>query len=125
MAGPEIVPATFTVTGIKQEVGIGDRLAPVPARDYVNYTPHAPKGAMEGRIVSIYGDAFSAGQNQIVALNRGTRDGMERGHVLALWRAGAQTLDTTDEATPAHGACPTSVTACCSSSASSTACRTR
>jgi LysM domain len=97
---PEIVPATFTVTGIKQEVGVGDRLAPVPARDYVNYTPHAPKGAMEGRIVSIYGDAFSAGQNQIVALNRGTRDGMERGHVLALWRAGSQTLDTTDEKRP-------------------------
>ncbi len=97
---PEIVPATFTVTGIKQEVGIGDRLAPVPARDYMNYTPHAPKGAVEGRIVSIYGDAFSAGQNQIVALNRGARDGMERGHVLALWRAGSQTLDTTDEKRP-------------------------
>jgi len=97
---PEIVPATFTVTGIKQEVGIGDRLAPVPARDYSNYTPHAPKGPTEGRIVSIYGDAFSAGQNQIVALNRGARDGMERGHVLALWRAGAQVLDTSDEKRP-------------------------
>lgn len=97
---PEIVPATFTVTGIKQEVGVGDRLAPVPARDYMNYTPHAPKGAMEGRIVSIYGEAFSAGQNQIVALNRGARDGMERGHVLALWKAGAQVLDTTDEKRP-------------------------
>ena len=58
------------------------------------------KKPIEGRIVSIYGDAFSAGQNQIVALNRGTRDGMERGHVLALWRAGAQTFDTTDEQRP-------------------------
>ena len=94
---PEIIPATFTVTGIKQEIGIGDRLAPIPARDYANYTPHAPKGELDGRIVSIYGEGFSAGQNQIVALNRGSRDGMERGHVLALWREGANTIDRTDE----------------------------
>jgi hypothetical protein len=30
-----------------------------------------------------------------VALNRGQRDGMERGHVLALWRAGSNAVDTT------------------------------
>jgi LysM repeat protein len=29
---PEIIPATFMVTGIKQEAGVGDRLSPVPAR---------------------------------------------------------------------------------------------
>jgi hypothetical protein len=94
---PEIIPATFTVTGIKQEIGVGDRLAPIPARDYTNYTPHAPKGEVDGRIISIYGEGFSAGQNQIVALNRGSRDGMERGHVLALWREGLNTIDKTDE----------------------------
>jgi hypothetical protein len=94
---PEIIPATFTVTGIKQEIGVGDRLAPIPPRDYTNYTPHAPKGELDGRIVSIYGEGFSAGQNQIVALNRGSRDGMERGHVLALWREGVNTIDKTDE----------------------------
>jgi LysM repeat protein len=93
---PEIIPATFTVTGIKQEIGVGDRLAPIPARDYTNYTPHAPKGEVDGRIISIYGEGFTAGQNQIVALNRGSRDGMERGHVLALWREGATTIDKTD-----------------------------
>ena len=94
---PEIIPATFTVTGIKQEIGVGDRLAPVPPRDYSNYVPHAPKADVDGRIVSIYGEGFSAGQNQIVALNRGQRDGMERGHVLALWREGADTIDRTDD----------------------------
>jgi hypothetical protein len=93
---PQIVPATFTVTGIKQEIGVGDRLAPVPPRDYSNYTPHAPKGDVDGRIVSIYGDGINAGQNQIVALNRGSRDGMERGHVLALWREGTTAIDPTD-----------------------------
>jgi hypothetical protein len=38
-------------------------------------------------------------QNQIVALNRGQRDGMERGHVLALWRAGGA---ASTAPTPAH-----------------------
>ncbi|NUZ06435.1 LysM peptidoglycan-binding domain-containing protein [Piscinibacter koreensis] len=93
---PEIVPATFTVTSIRQEAGIGDRLAPVPPRDYSNYAPHAPAAPMDGRIVSIYGDALTAGQNQIVALNKGARDGIERGHVLALWRSGSSVLDRTD-----------------------------
>ena len=97
---PEIVPATYTVTGIKQEAGVGDRLAPVPEREFSNFAPHAPQSPLTGQIVSIYGDALTAGQNQIVALNRGARDGMERGHVLALWRDGSQVIDTTDAAKP-------------------------
>ena len=96
----EIVPATFTVTSVRQEAGVGDRLALVPAREYTNYAPHAPQGPMNGQIVSLYGDALTAGQNQIVALNRGTRDGMERGHVLALIRNGARVVDTTDASKP-------------------------
>ena len=92
----EIVPATFTVTKVRQEAGVGDRLAVVPVREYTNYAPHAPQGLLEGQIVSLYGDSLTAGQNQIVALNRGARDGMERGHVLALIRNGARVVDTTD-----------------------------
>ena len=30
-----------------------------------------------------------------MTLSRGTRDGLERGHVLALWRAGVPAVDTT------------------------------
>ncbi len=97
---PEIVPATFMLTSIKQEAGLGDRLAPVPPRDFANYAPHAPQGDLAGQIVSIYGDALTAGQNQIVALNRGTVDGMERGHVLALWRDGSLVVDKTDPTRP-------------------------
>lgn len=93
----EIIPATFTITGIRQEANVGDRLAPVPARDFSNYVPHAPAGQMAGQVAALYGEALSAGQNQIVALNKGARDGMERGHVLALWRDGSRTLDKTEE----------------------------
>ena len=97
---PEIVPATFMLTSIKQEAGLGDRLSPVPPRDFANYAPHAPQGDLAGQIVSIYGDSLTAGQNQIVALNRGAADGMERGHVLALWRDGSLVVDKTDPTRP-------------------------
>lgn len=92
----EIIPATFVVTSIRQEAGVGDRLAPVQGREYTNYAPHAPAQPISGRIVSIYGDALTAGQNQIVALNKGAVDGIERGHVLALYRDGKVVIDETE-----------------------------
>jgi hypothetical protein len=97
----QIVPDTFVLTTIRQEAGIGDRLAPLPSQDFTSYAPHAPTQPTAGQIVSVYGEALNAGQNQIVAINRGKRDGMERGHVLALWRDGASTVDGTDPTRPA------------------------
>lgn len=94
------VPDTLLVTSIRQEANTGDRLAPVVAREYSNYMPHAPQGELTGQIVSVYGDAITAGQNQIVALNRGKSDGVERGHVLALWQDGAEIVDRTGSGSP-------------------------
>ena len=90
------VPASFRLTSVRQEAGIGDRLAPVPQRDFSAYAPHAPSAPISGQVISIYGEALNAGQNQIVSLNRGALDGLERGHVLALWRDGPVTADKTD-----------------------------
>jgi hypothetical protein len=84
----EIVPATITMTNLREEVSIDDRLAPLPPRDFEAFAPHPPAGPVAGQIISVYGDGLIAGQSQIVSLNRGARDGMERGHVLAVWRAG-------------------------------------
>jgi LysM repeat protein len=93
----EIVPATFNMTSVRQEAGVGDRLAPVPPRDFDNYVPRPPTKPIDGQIVSLYGEALTAGQNQIVVINRGTRDGVERGHVLALLRSGERRIDRTYE----------------------------
>ena len=93
----EVVPDTFIVTSVRLEAMIGDRLAPVKARDFQNYLPHAPQSEVSGQIVSMYGDAITGGQNQIVVLNRGSGDGLERGHVLALWHDGPVAIDPTDE----------------------------
>ena len=85
---PVVVPATISIKSVRVEANAGDRLAPLPTRDLDAYAPHHPSAPMSGRVLQIYGDSLSAGQNQIVALNRGARDGVERGHVLALWRQG-------------------------------------
>jgi hypothetical protein len=58
--------------------------------------PHPPSAALDGRLIAVYGDGVRAGQNQVVSLNRGRRDGVERGHVLALWRRGVPGRDNTD-----------------------------
>lgn len=92
----EIVPATFTLTALRQEAGEGDRLTPATPADDSIYAPHAPSQPMAGRIVSIYGDGVSAGQYQIVAINKGGRDGIERGHVLAVLRDGQRMVDRSD-----------------------------
>lgn len=92
---PMLVPATFRVTSTRLEAGVGDRLSPVPQQELVAYVPRAPGSPIEGRIVSLYGDGVRAGQNQVVSINKGSRDGLERGHVLALWRAGRTVADTT------------------------------
>jgi len=91
-----VVPATVSIQSVRMEAGVGDRLAPLPARDLQAYAPHHPSEPMSGRVLQIYGDALSAGQNQIVALNRGERDGVERGHVLALWRQGDRRVKQID-----------------------------
>lgn len=90
---PVVIPSTFTVSSIRQESSVGDRLSPVPPREFDNLVPHAPKQDVAGQIVSIYGESLTAGQNQIVTLNRGVREGVDRGQVLALWRDGEATKD--------------------------------
>jgi hypothetical protein len=90
------VPTTFRVTSVRDEVTVGDRLTPAMVRDFDPFVPHSPDGTMNGSVVSLYGDALSAGTNQIVSINRGKRDGVERGHVLALWSEGALVKDQTD-----------------------------
>ncbi|NWG76259.1 MAG: LysM peptidoglycan-binding domain-containing protein [Rubrivivax sp.] len=96
----DLVPATFLITSVREEVGIGDRLAAAPTREFASYAPHAPVQQIAGQIVSVYGDGLNAGQNQIVALNRGRADGLEPGHVLALWRDGERVPDGTDPQRP-------------------------
>jgi hypothetical protein len=86
-AGAE-TPAALRLTHTRLEATVGDRLAPALPVAWSGFVPRAPQTAVEARVVSIHGEGLSASQKQLVAVNRGARDGLERGHVLALWRAG-------------------------------------
>lgn len=98
-AGAEIIPATIDIVQAKEEVRIGDRLLPEPPRELPNYVPSAPPFTLTGQIVSVYGNAVTfAGQNQVVAINRGIEHGVERGHVLALQKDSQVIVDKTDTA---------------------------
>ena len=96
VAKTEIVPATLDITRSKEEIRTGDRLLPEPPLELLTYTPRAPANAVEARIVSVYGSVVAnVAQNQVVVINRGTKDGMERGHVLAIQTNGERVVDKT------------------------------
>ena len=86
----------FNVVNVKQEMAVGDRLLPVPPTPMLNYVPHPPEQLVKARIVSIYGGVSQAGQNQIVAINRGKNEGLNLGTVLELYRFGQTVVDRTD-----------------------------
>jgi len=89
---------TMRIQESTQEIGVGDRLVPISRGSLVmSYVPHRPDRALDGRIISIYGGVDQAGTQQIVALNRGGRDGLEIGHVLTLLETGATVRDRTVE----------------------------
>lgn len=91
------VPATIDIVEAKEEMRVGDRMLPEPAREFLSYTPHVPTGPVNARIVSVYGSAVvNAAQNQVVVINRGRRDGLESGHVMAILKDGQRLIDKTD-----------------------------
>jgi hypothetical protein len=96
VAATEIIPATLDIVRSKEEIRTGDRLLPEPPLELLTYTPRAPVNAVEARIVSVYGSAVAnVAQNQVVVINRGFKDGMERGHVLAIQTNGERLVDKT------------------------------
>jgi len=79
--------STVEIVKSAQEITTGDTLLPA-ARDSVveDYVPHAPATAVAGRIISIYNDLYETGPLAIVVLNKGSRDGLDPGSVLAIFR---------------------------------------
>ena len=81
-------PATVQIVNSKKEISAGDRLIPAPPATIPQYVPHAPSSAVSGRIMGLY-DALATsmgGRDSIISINRGRRDGLEVGHVLAVYR---------------------------------------
>lgn len=89
-------PSTVQLTTVTREVSTGDKLLPVGVPEVPKYAPHAPAVFMQGRVMGIYGSlgkVGEAGPLSIITLNRGRADGLEVGHVLALYRPGPLIAD--------------------------------
>lgn len=87
----------FIATDVKEELTVGDRLIPIPVVEPNNYAPHPPAKDVRGRIVAISGGVAQAGQNQTISINLGTKDGLDIGTVLKLYRLGKTISDRTQE----------------------------
>jgi len=81
-------PATVEIVSSKKEISAGDRLIPAPPAVIPQYVPHAPASTVNGRIMSLYDGlaTSSGGRDSIISINRGRREGLEPGHVLAIYR---------------------------------------
>ena len=80
--------STVSITLSNQETYRGDRLVAPSAETATTYLPRAPENKISARVISVYGGVSQAGQNAVITLNKGTRNGVETGHVLALYHKG-------------------------------------
>jgi len=86
--------ATLTVTRANQEVRIGDRLLPNEERAISStFTPSTPTGEISGLILDVPRGVTQIGAMDVVTLNKGARDGLAPGNVLAVYKTGETVHD--------------------------------
>ncbi len=87
--------ATMGLNRTSEEVRRGDRLLPDEERRISsNFYPSAPGEETEGYIISVEGGVSQIGSMNVVVINKGEREGLEVGHVLAIYRVGEQVRDS-------------------------------
>jgi len=75
-----------------EEISRGDRLKPaknIDTRIEVSF----PKGALKGKVLYIRNNAAEAGQNQVIGIDLGSKDGLKAGMALSVHRAGREVED--------------------------------
>ena len=91
-------PSTLLLVDSSRETLEGDILLPDLVDVKMDFIPRAPKSAIDGTIISVTDERTVTGEYDVVIINRGSRHGLEAGHVLAIWEAGEAVRDTTDHA---------------------------
>lgn len=85
---------TVNLTSSNEEVRIGDRLLVSEDRRLTtSFVPSAPGGNIAGQMISVDDGVNQIGQFDVVAINRGTREGLEVGNVMAVLKNGNLTRD--------------------------------
>jgi len=87
-------PATLDLKRTTRELVVGDRVLPAGQDEVTpHFQPHAPSPELEGTIISVLDGVTQIGQYQIVVINRGSREGVDAGTVLAVHQAGETIKD--------------------------------
>lgn len=81
-------PSTLRITNAVLEINKGDYFAQAASGYAADFVPHAPQNQISAKVISIYGGVQQAGQYSVITLNKGRRDGVEAGHVFALYQKG-------------------------------------
>lgn len=83
-------PQKLRIHRTTQEVMAQDNLLPAQVNTTFEFIPHAPEKPISGKVISAYGaeGLVNSGRYQTIVINRGAKDGLEPGHVLAVYRAG-------------------------------------
>lgn len=81
---------TARIRQAAQEIHPGDRLIQVPNEFPENFVPRAPDNDVDAHVIKIVNGITMGGQKAVVVINRGRRDGLQNGHVLALFHKGAK-----------------------------------
>ena len=80
---------TLVLTNVKEDVRVGDKLLPTEERRVESiFFPKSPDEYTEGVIMTVLGGVTQVGRNDVVAINRGTEDGLKVGDILAIHKAG-------------------------------------
>lgn len=87
-------PVTLYLTSSNRAVLSGDRVLPLDdAQIDTRFVPRAPDEPISGQIISVVDGVTQVGQFAVVALNLGRADGIEAGHVLAVYQRGRTIRD--------------------------------
>jgi hypothetical protein len=83
------------INRVNEEVRVPDRLLPNEERILdATFHPRAPEAEIvDGFMIAVDGGVSQIGTTDIVVLNKGLRDGLEIGHVLAIYEAGSVVYD--------------------------------
>jgi hypothetical protein len=78
-------PATLIMTQSARETYPGDKLIPGGVDVPLDFVPSPPKTNINGRIIMVSDGVTVIGQYEVVVINRGVRDGLQPGNVLAVY----------------------------------------
>ncbi|MBB3103026.1 LysM peptidoglycan-binding domain-containing protein [Azomonas macrocytogenes] len=86
--------ASLNLTRVSEEVRLGDRLFSSEERAISSsFMPSAPQRPINGLILDVPRGVTQVGHMDVVTLNKGSRDGLQEGNVLAVYKTGETVRD--------------------------------